>query len=77
MPNRYYVLSTRITSQNTEERTITPYDSFETAQRKYHEPFGGIGAGNKKIAVLLLDSNLNTIQKEVWIEASEETPEEI
>lgn len=69
MENRYYVLETRITSQDTEVRNFTPYDVLETAQRKYHEALTGIGAGSKKIAVLLLDSNLNTIQKEVWIQA--------
>ena len=68
MNERYYVLETRITSQDTEVRNLTPYDVLETAQRKYHEALTGIGAGSKKIAVVLLDSNLNQIQKEVWIQ---------
>ena len=79
MENRYYVLEVTITSKDTETRKFTPYDVLETAQRKYHEALTGIGAGSKKIAVVLLDSNLNQIQKEVWIQAEdeeEETPEE-
>ena len=77
MNNRYYVLNVTITSKDTETRNFTPYDVLETAQRKYHEALCGIGAGSKKIAVVLFDSNLNQIQKEVWMQAEEESEEEI
>ena len=66
--NRSYVLVTKITSQGAEERNFTPYDDFTTAQRKFHEALTGIGAGSKRICVLLLDSLLNTIQREVWVD---------
>lgn len=64
--NRYYLVEVKITSNGTEDRQFTPYDVLETAQRKFHEALTGIGAGSRKISVALLDSNLNTVQKEVW-----------
>ena len=78
MINRYYILDIKLTSKDTETRTLTSYDDLTTAQRKYHEALCGIGAGSKRICVALLDTYLNTIQKEVWIqpeEEPEETPE--
>lgn len=63
---RYYLVNVTITSKGTEDRQFTPYDVLETAQRKYHEALTGIGAGSKSIAVALLDSNLNQVQKEIW-----------
>lgn len=76
MLNRYYILDVKITSQNTETRSLTPYDDLTVAQRKYHEALTGIGAGSKRICVALLDTYLNVIQKEVWIEPVEKIPEE-
>lgn len=77
MLNRYYVLVTKITSKDTEDRNLTPYTDLTTAQRKYHEALTGIGAGSKRICVALLDTYLNVIQKEVWVEpVEEEIPEE-
>ena len=77
MNERYYVLETKITSQGTETRNFTPYDSLTTAQRKYHEALTGIGAGSKRICVALLNQYLDTINKEVWTEPiSIETPSE-
>ena len=72
MEGRYYVLVVTVTSKDTETRTFTPYDVLETAQRKYHEALCSIGAGPKKIAVVLLDCNLNPIQKEVWVKPAAE-----
>ena len=68
MGNRYYVLEVTVTSQDTETRKFTPYDNPDTAERKFFEAMTGIGGGSKKIMALLLDSNLNTIKKEVWIQ---------
>ena len=76
MNNRYYILDIKLTSQGTETRNLTPYDDLTTAQRKYHEALTGIGAGSKRICVALLDTYLNTIQKEVWIEPEPEPEEE-
>lgn len=74
---RYYILDVKLTSNDTETRNLTPYDDLTVAQRKYHEALTGIGAGSKRICVALLDTYLNIIQKEVWIEpVEEETPEE-
>lgn len=75
MNNRYYILNIQITSKDTETRALTPYDDLTTAQRKYHEALCGIGAGSKRICVALLDTYLNVVQKEVWIQPEEE-PEE-
>lgn len=76
MNNRYYILDIKLTSKDTETRTLTPYDDLTTAQRKYHEALTGIGAGSKRICVALLDIYLNIVQKEVWIEPEpEEEPE--
>ena len=63
---RYYLFNVTITSTGTEDRKLVPYDNLETAQRKYHEALTGIGAGSRRIAVSLLDYNLNVIKKEVW-----------
>lgn len=70
--NRYYILDVKLTSQDTEDRKLTPYGDLTTAQRKYHETLCGIGAGSKRICVALLDTYLNIIQKEVWVDPSAE-----
>ena len=74
--NRYYILDVKITSKDTETRNFTPYDDLTVAQRKYHEALTGIGAGSKRICVALLDTYLNIVEKKVWVEPVEETPEE-
>lgn len=76
MKNRYYILDIKITSKDTETRTLTPYDDLTTAQRKYHEALCGIGAGSKRICVALLDTYLNVVKKEVWVEPEAEEQEE-
>ena len=76
---RYYLITVKITSQDTEERNLTPYDSKETALRKFHEAFNTIGGGSKKISVMLLDSNFGIVKNEVWeqeAQVPEETPAE-
>lgn len=75
MNNRYYILDIKLTSKDAETRNLTPYDDLTTAQRKYHEALCGIGAGSKRICVALLDTYLNVVQKEVWIQP-EDVPEE-
>lgn len=76
MNNRYYILDVKITSQDTETRALTPYDDLTVAQRKYHEALTGIGAGSKRICVALLDTYLNVVKKEVWVEPEPEEQEE-
>lgn len=63
---RYYILTLITTSKETEDRQFTPYNSLETAERKYHEALTGIGGGSFRIATALLDNNINVIKKEVW-----------
>ena len=75
---RYYLVKIVIASTGTENREMTAYDDLTTATRKFHEGFNTIGGGPKKIAMCLLDANLNTIKKEVWMEPAPEpepTPE--
>lgn len=66
MNERWYVLVVKITSQDTEDRSLTPYDVKETAYRKFFEAMTGIGAGSKKITACLLDADLNTVKRELW-----------
>lgn len=55
---------------------MTPYDNIDTALRKFHEAFNGIGGGPKKIVATLLDSNLNEVKHDLWEQPEEEpTPE--
>lgn len=74
MEERYYVVAVTTTSNGSEQRGITPYTDLETAQRKFFEPLGSIGAGPLKICVLLLDKYLNVIKHETWehVEPEEE-----
>lgn len=76
MNERWYVLVVKITSQDTEDRSFTPYTNKETAYRKYFEAMTGIGAGSKKITACLMDNDLNTIKREMWIQAKEPAPED-
>lgn len=77
MKERFYILDIKLTSQDKETRTLTPYDDLTTAQRKYHEALCGIGAGSKRICVALLDVYLNIIQKEVWVQPEENSEESV
>lgn len=52
---RWYVLKITITSQGSEDRSLTPYDDFDTAQRKWHECFNVIGGGPQRISAVILD----------------------
>lgn len=77
MNNRYYLVKVLITSTGAENRDLSAYDDLDTATRKFHEGFNTIGGGPQKIAMLLLDSFMNEIKKEVWmLPTEEETPEE-
>ncbi len=75
---RYYLITVKITSQDTEDRQLTPYDDLTTATRKFHEAFNSIGGGSKKISVMILDSNFGIVKTEVWTlpEQQEEPVEE-
>jgi hypothetical protein len=66
MNERYYLADVTITSSETEQRNFTPYDSYETALRKFHQVFGSIGAGPLKISATILDNNLFPIKNEAW-----------
>lgn len=67
--NRFYVVAITITSSGTEDRKLTPYDDLTTATRKFHEAFGAIGAGPKRVCVTLLDTYLNELKRESWEDA--------
>ena len=76
MNGRYYLLTITIASTGTESRNLTPYDNIDTALRKFHEAFNGIGGGPKKIVATLLDSNLNEVKHDLWEQPEPEpTPE--
>ena len=69
---KWYVLSVTITSKDEEQRKLTPYDSYDTALRKFFECFNTIGGGPKKITALLLDADLYVLKSERWeLEESE------
>lgn len=67
--NRFYVVSITLTSSGAEDRKLTPYDDLTTATRKFHEAFGTIGAGPKRVCVTLLDTYLNELKRESWEDA--------
>ena len=76
---RYYLVSITTTSSGTEDRKLTPYDDYDTAIRKFHEAFNNVGAGPKKVLVLLIDENGFNIKQEMWtakVEEPEVAPEE-
>ena len=72
---RYYLVVVKISSQDTEERTLTPYDVETTALRKFHEAFNTIGGGSKKISAMLLSEDFGIVKSEVW-KLKETEPEE-
>lgn len=71
--HNYQLLVVTITSKDTETRVITPYDDLDTATRKFHDAFSTIGAGPKKISVVLMDSDLRALRHEVWNAPVEQT----
>ena len=74
MEERYYLVVVKVTSQDAEERTLTPYDDKDTALRKFHEAFNVIGGGPKYIAATIIEKNsFSEIKCEVW---KQEIPEE-
>lgn len=73
---RYYLVVVKITSQDTEDRQLTPYDDKDTAYRKFHEAFASIGGGSKKISAMLLTEDFGIEKTEVWPGSSGVTPEE-
>ena len=70
---RYYVASVVINSTDTETRKFDPYDNYDTALRKFYEPFGVIGGGPKSISVALLGEGLITLKREIWQQTPEPT----
>lgn len=75
---KWYVLSVTITSKDEEQRKLTPYDSYDTALRKFFECFNTIGGGPKKITALLLDADLYVLKSERWeLEESEVEESEV
>jgi hypothetical protein len=76
MNERYYLVDVTITSSGAEQRNLTPYDSLETALRKFHQAFGNIGAGPLKVSAIILDNNLHPIKSEIWEKEVEPEPEE-
>lgn len=71
--HNYQLLVVTISSKDTETRDITPYDDLDTATRKFHDAFKTIGAGPKKISVVLMDSDLRALRHEVWNAPIEQT----
>lgn len=73
MEQRWYVFKVLITSNGSEERSLTPYDDHDTALRKWHECFNTIGGGPKFISATLLDRYMNQDLKHTdWWEAPSE-----
>ena len=70
----YYVVKTYFNKDGVETKPeITKYTDYDTALREYFEIMTLVGQGGTKICALLLDNNLNTIKKEVWVKVEEET----
>lgn len=74
MDNRWYVVSVIINSNGSETRNMQPYDSEDTAIRKWHEAFNTIGGGPKLISATILDRFMNQDPRhtEVWQEQEPE-----
>jgi hypothetical protein len=70
---RYYLIVVKITSQDTEDRQLTPYDDINIATRKFHEAFNSIGGGSKKISAMILDDKFGIVKSEVWTLPEEAT----
>lgn len=78
MGERWYVVKVIITSSGSEDRSLTPYDDYDVALRKFHEAFNVIGGGPKKICATILDQWMNQDRVETWTEPQPEpepTPE--
>lgn len=74
--NKFQLVSVIVNSTGTETRNMTPYDDYDTAFRKFHEAFKTAGAGSKKISVVLMDDNLNSVMHEVWVQTEKPTTTE-
>lgn len=74
MDNRWYVVKVVINSNGSETREFTPYDSEDTAIRKWHECFNTIGGGPKLISATILDRFMNQDLKhtDTWRQAEPE-----
>lgn len=75
MEEKVYVLTIKVLSNGNEERTLTPYDDVDTAERKWHEAFNTIGGGPKFIGCEVIDRYFNVVRgcSRTW---QETTPEE-
>lgn len=71
MSERFYLVEVTTTSQGTEDRHFTPYDSYETALRKFYEVFTKVGAGPQKICATILNSDLFEIKYDKWEKPNE------
>lgn len=59
MSNNYYVVVIKKLSNDSIERTITPYGDKDVALRKYHEAFNVIGGGPKRITAMIIQDSIN------------------
>lgn len=51
----FYLVTLTTSSTGTMNRVLTPYEDKNTALRKFHEAFAGIGGGPKRITAILLE----------------------
>ena len=51
----FYLVTLTTGSSGTMNRVLTPYNDKNTALRKFHEAFAGIGGGPKRITAILLE----------------------
>lgn len=51
----FYLVTLKTASTGTMNRVLTPYEDKDTALRKFHEAFAGIGGGPKRVTAILLE----------------------
>lgn len=51
----FYLVTLTTGSSGTTNRVLTPYEDKNTALRKFHEAFAGIGGGPTRITAILLE----------------------
>ena len=51
----FYLINLTTASSGTMNRVLTPYEDKNTALRKFHEAFAGIGGGPTRITAILLE----------------------
>ena len=51
-----YLITLTTGSTGTTNRVLTPYNDKNTALRKFHEAFAGIGGGPTRITAILLEN---------------------